>query len=82
MQGIGDSGQGITNAILFVFLSKSTRKVFMDIICCKRCRKEGQGATVSTSILKERSNETGDFPPLYGSSNQEVSVNIDAAINH
>ena len=35
-QGIGDSGQGFTNAILFIFFTKSVRNSLMGLLCCKR----------------------------------------------
>ena len=33
-QGIGDSGQGIVNAILFVLLTKPVRDSFLQSFCC------------------------------------------------
>ena len=36
MQGIGDSGQGFVNAILFVFFSRKVRMGFWRCLCCRR----------------------------------------------
>ena len=35
-QGIGDSGQGIVNAFLFVLLTKPVRDSFLQPICCTK----------------------------------------------
>lgn len=40
LSGIGDSGQGFANAILFVVFTKNVRKSFYKWICCKRGESE------------------------------------------
>lgn len=39
LQGIGDSGQGAANAILFVLFTKKVRDQFL--CCCRRNKKDG-----------------------------------------
>ncbi len=41
MQGIGDSGQGFFNAILFVAFTPSVRKQFFSCACFK-CRRQNK----------------------------------------
>lgn len=75
MQGIGDSGQGIANAILFVLFTKRVRERFM---CCWRyCRcyreKDKDVHQETTGLLNEThkcpvnsanySTEEGNFTP-------------------
>ena len=38
LQGIGDSGQGFANAVLFILFTRSVRTSFMSCIVC--CRKQ------------------------------------------
>ena len=47
-QGIGDSGQGFTNAILFIFFTKNVRRSFVRFLCCK-CRQPEEEATSSVT---------------------------------
>lgn len=49
MQGIGDSGQGWVNMILFVLLTKQVRDSFLRLFCCKSVmRVNEQHATEKT----------------------------------
>ena len=57
MQGIGDSGQGFANAILFVIFSKNVRQSFLQCVTCKR---ESDVQSSSESKKLTTSLETGE----------------------
>jgi len=71
MQGIGDSGQGFTNAILFILFTKNVRKAFLNFICCK-CRAAREEETMSS----------GDGPNRSQVSVQTTSQNDDEDVDN
>ena len=40
IQGVGDSGQGVVNAFLFVLLTKQVRDSFLQLFCCRRQKQQ------------------------------------------
>ena len=61
-QGIGDSGQGFANAILFCLLTPKVRRYFLRHLCCCCLRKK--------TVAEEEdalSYSTAGSTPLYGS---------------
>lgn len=48
-QGIGDSGQGLLNAILFVILTKQVRDSYLRLCCCCKKDKGNKEKTNSTA---------------------------------
>lgn len=69
-QGIGDSGQGFTNAILFILFTKSVRNSFLRLVCCKKC------PVAKASRLGEATTSDEESPALLkgpGSTNHEIA---------
>ena len=59
-QGIGDSAQGFTNAILFVCFTKAVRDAFKRVLClrCKRQCIKVEEAPINSSQLSESTKST------------------------
>lgn len=54
MQGIGDSGQGWVNMILFVLLTKQVRDSFLRLFCCNSLmRLNEQHPKEKTELTKD-----------------------------
>ena len=70
-QGIGDSGQGFANAILFCLLTPKVRRYFLRHLCCLRKKKTVEEEEDALS------NSTARSTPLYGSINIPDSYSSD-----
>ena len=80
VQGIGDSGQGFTNAILFIVFTRSARESFMHFIRCKCCRRSSESPDDLPVTSKESSLSTtfdqksGGEATTYGSTDSHHSL--------
>lgn len=76
-QGIGDSGQGFTNAILFILFTKNARDSFISCICCK-CRKTvptTSGSEVSSPSSAHKMTHEKDMGSGYTARYGSMEVN-------
>lgn len=72
LQGIGDSGQGFVNAILFIAFTKQARNSLKRLLCCKCFRNHINSLEDTTSEegspTFSKSSQSGEGSPLlYGS---------------
>ena len=57
VQGVGDSGQGFVNVVLFVLLTKPVRDAFLQLICC---RSSSAAKTTTASDEENKLYESND----------------------
>ena len=56
LQGIGDSGQGFVNAILFVALAKKVRVTLLSFVCCRKRVYNDETSQLIFDISQEQEN--------------------------
>ena len=78
MQGIGDSGQGFFNAILFVIFSKNVRESFKR---CLRCDKSKQLEQLKDESVEASFDSSRMLEPSASSTQRYSSVDDDKTEN-
>ena len=75
VQGIGDSGQGFVNAILFVVLAKKVRNTLLSFILCRKRQDEDESSPLLYGTVQQQTDEVyrRDNTPHFFSSSHSSS---------